>query len=124
MEKFIVISIGAVLGANARYWLSGWAAEKFGTSFPYGTLLVNLTGSLVMGFFITIISERFVVDPYWRLFIAIGFLGAYTTFSTYTYESIALLLAGQVGLGLLNLVGSSLAGTLAVTIGILLGRAL
>lgn len=124
MEKFIVISIGAVLGANARYWLSGWAAEKFGAAFPFGTLLVNLTGSLVMGFFITIISERFVVDPYWRLFIVIGFLGAYTTFSTYTYESIALLLAGQIGLGLLNLVGSSLAGTLAVTIGILLGRAL
>jgi fluoride exporter len=123
MDKFLIISIGAILGANSRYWLGGWAAEKFGTGFPFGTLIINLTGSLVLGFFMTLITNRFMVDPRWRLLVAIGFLGAYTTFSTYTYESVNLILSGQVWSGLLNLFGSSLLGALAVTAGIVLGRA-
>ena len=124
MDKFLIISIGAILGANARYWLGGWAAEKFGTTFPYGTLIINVTGSLILGFFMTLITDRFIVDPRWRLLVAIGFLGAYTTFSTYTYESANLILTGQVWTGLLNLFGSSLLGLVAVTVGILLGRVL
>jgi CrcB protein len=124
MEKFFIISIGAVLGANARYWLGGWAAEKFGTSFPYGTLIVNLTGSFVLGLFITLISDRFLVDPNWRLFVAIGFLGSYTTFSSYTYESVNLILTGQPWLGLLDLFGSSFLGGVAVVAGVLFARAL
>jgi fluoride exporter len=123
MEKFLIISLGAVLGANARYWLGGWAAERFGTTFPYGTLIINVTGSLVLGFFFTLVTERFLVDPRWRLFVAIGFLGAYTTFSTYTYESMNLLLNGQIRLGLLNLFGSSVLGAAAMLAGILLGKA-
>jgi fluoride exporter len=123
MEKFLIISLGAVLGANARYWLGGWVAERFGTTFPYGTLIINVTGSLVLGFFITLVTERFLVDPRWRLFVAIGFLGAYTTFSTYTYESMNLLLNGQIRLGLLNLFGSSVLGAAAMLAGILLGKA-
>jgi CrcB protein len=72
----------------------------------------------------TLITDRFLVDPRWRLLVAIGFLGAYTTFSTYTYESVNLILKGQVGLGFLDLFGSSIIGAVAVTAGILLGRAL
>jgi fluoride exporter len=124
MDKFLIISLGAILGANARYWLGGWAAERFGTTFPYGTLIINVTGSLILGFFITLVTDRFLVDPRWRLLVAIGFLGAYTTFSTYTYESVNMLLNGQVWSGLLNLFGSSVLGAVAVTAGILLGRAL
>ena len=124
MDKFLIISAGAILGANARYWLGGWAAEKFGSSFPYGTLIINVTGSLILGFFMTLITDRFIVDPRWRLFVAIGFLGAYTTFSTYTYESMNLILSGQVWTGMLNLFGSSILGAIAVTAGILLGRAI
>ena len=123
MDKFLIISVGAILGANARYWLGGWAAERFGTTFPYGTLIINVSGSLILGFFITLITERFLVDPRWRLFVAIGFLGAYTTFSTYTYESVNLIMSGQVWLGLLDLFGSSIIGAAAVMAGILLGRA-
>ena len=123
MDTFLIISLGAILGANSRYWLAGWAAGKFGTSFPYGTLIINVTGSLVLGFFMTLITDRFIVDPRWRLLVATGFLGAYTTFSTYTYESANLFLTGQVWTGLLNLFGSSILGLLAVTAGILLGRA-
>lgn len=124
MTRFLLISLGAVLGANARYWLGGWAAEKFGAAFPYGTLIINLTGSFVLGLFVTLITDRFLVDPNWRLLIAIGFLGSYTTFSTYTYESVNLMLSGQPGLGLLNLFGSSILGALAAIAGIVLARAL
>ncbi len=98
-------------------------AERLGTTFPYGTLIINVTGSLILGFFITLVTDRFLVDPRWRLLIAIGFLGAYTTFSTYTYESVTMILRGQIWLGFLNLFGSSILGALAVTAGILLGRA-
>jgi CrcB protein len=122
MEKFLIISIGAVLGANARYWLGGWAAERFGTTFPYGTLIINLTGSFVLGLFITLITDRFLVDPNWRLLVAIGFLGSYTTFSSYTYESVNLLLKGQTWLGLLNLFGSSFLGGLATLGGVYLAK--
>jgi CrcB protein len=64
--------------------------KRYGTRFPYGTLVINVTGSFILGFFLTLITERIVVHPYWRLFFAIGFLGAYTTFSTFTFESLAL----------------------------------
>jgi fluoride exporter len=122
MEKFLLIGAGAILGANARYWLGDWAAQKWGSGFPIGTLIINLTGSLMMGFFMTLANERLVLDPRWRLLISVGFLGAYTTFSTYTYESIDLLLSGQWQAGLINLFGSSILGILAVGIGIFLGR--
>lgn len=122
MDKFLLISLGAILGANARYWLGGWAAERFGTAFPYGTFIINLSGSFVLGLFITLVTDRFLVNPNWRLFLAIGFLGSYTTFSTYTYESVNLILKGQSWLGLLNLFGSSLLGGAAALAGIALAR--
>jgi len=85
MDKYLIIGLGGFLGANARYLLSGWAAQKWGASFPYGTLLINATGSFILGLFLAATTGRVLVDPRWRLFFAIGFLGAYTTFSTYTY---------------------------------------
>lgn len=124
MEKFIVISIGAILGANARYWVGGWAAERYGAVFPYGTLIINLSGSFILGLFMTLITERFLVNPNWRLLIGIGFLGSYTTFSTYTYESVSLLMNGQPWLGLINLIGESMFGATAVFLGFLVGRIL
>lgn len=118
----MLISIGAILGANARYWVGDWVAQRYGTAFPFGTLLINLTGSLALGFFLTLATERFLLDPRWRLVIAIGFLGGYTTFSTYTYESVNLMLNGQWFLGLLNLFASAMLGAVAVAGGIFLGR--
>ncbi len=124
LEKTLWISLGAVIGANARYWLGGWAAEKWGPAFPYGTLLINLTGSLLLGVFLTWATQRALVDPRYRLLIAVGFCGSYTTFSTYTYESLNLMLTGSWGAGLLNLLGSSGLGLAAVALGIWIGRAL
>jgi len=122
VQTTLLISIGAVLGANLRYWLGVWVGERLGTQFPYATLIINLTGSLVLGIFITLISSRFLIDPQWRIFFAIGFLGSYTTFSTYTYESIALILAGNWWLGTVNLFGSAVLGGLAAILGLVLGR--
>ena len=124
MEKFIMISIGALLGANTRYWLGDWAATHWGTAFPFGTLLINLTGSFLLGLFLTLITGRYLVDPRWRTLIAVGFLGAYTTFSTYTYESVSLIMKGQWLAGAANLLGSALLGGLAVLLGIVIGNIL
>ena len=124
METFLLISTGAILGANLRYWVGGWAAERFGTSFPYGNLIINLTGSFILGFFITLATDRLLLDPRWRVLVAIGFLGSYTTFSSYTFESMSLILDNQWLPGLLNLFGSAFLGGLAVFLGILLARAI
>jgi CrcB protein len=122
MDKYLLVGIGAFLGACARFWLADWAAQKWGAGFPYGTLIVNVTGSFVLGLFLAATTERVLVDPRWRLFIAIGIMGGYTTFSTYTYESVQLLLAGNWGAGLGNLLGNNLLGLTAAVLGVALGR--
>jgi CrcB protein len=119
MAPFLAISLGGILGANARYLVSLYVAERFGAAFPYGTFLINVTGSLVIGFFLTLAVEKLAIDPLWRLFFATGFLGAYTTFSTYTYEAAVLLRAGSYGPALLYLFGSVLVGMVGVFAGIL-----
>jgi CrcB protein len=81
-----------------------------------------LTGSLILGFFLMLTTERLLIDPRWRTVFAVGFLGAYTTFSTYTYESVSLIQAGRWELGVLNLLGGALLGALAAGAGMLLGR--
>jgi len=120
----LYISIGAILGANLRYWLADWVAQKWGAGFPYGTLLINLTGSLLVGLFLTLATERLLIDPRWRFMIGVGFLGAYTTFSTYTYESFVLLSKGQWLLGFINLFGSAILGAVGVALGVMLGKSL
>lgn len=124
MEKYILISLGAIVGANLRYLIGGWAAERFGSSLPYGTLIINLSGSLLIGIFLTYTTERVLIDPRWRLLIAVGVLGGYTTFSSYTYESVNLILNGSWGAGLFNLFGSAFLGAVAVIVGIFIGRLL
>jgi CrcB protein len=115
---YLIIAAGAVLGANARYLVGLYVADRLGTAFPYGTLIINVSGSLVIGFFLTLVMERLAADPRWRLFFATGFLGAYTTFSTYTYEAALLLRGGELGPALLYLVGSVVAGMVGVLGGI------
>ena len=115
----LVISLGGILGANTRYFVSLYVAERLGALFPYGTLIINVTGSLAIGFFLTLATERLSLDPLWRLFFATGFLGAYTTFSSYTYEAAQLIRDGSYGLALLYLFGSVLAGMVGVFAGIM-----
>lgn len=87
---YVLISVGAVAGANLRYLVGGWVADRLGSAFPYGTLVVNVTGSLLIGFLLTIAADR-LVAPWVRTTLAIGFLGSYTTFSTFSYETVALI---------------------------------
>jgi fluoride exporter len=114
---YLAVAAGGVLGANARYLVGLYVAEWLGTAFPYGTLLINVTGSLVLGFFLTLIGDRLAVDPLWRLFFATGFLGAYTTFSAYTYEAAILLREGAYIAALTYLFGSVAAGMVGVLAG-------
>jgi CrcB protein len=124
METFLLISLGAILGANLRYWIGSWAADRLGTSFPYGNLIINLTGSFILGFFMALAVERLLLDPRWQIFFAVGFLGSYTTFSSYTFESMSLIMESQWVPGLLNLFGSAFLGGVAVFLGMLLARAI
>jgi CrcB protein len=122
VDKYVIVGLGGFLGACARYWVSGWAAEKWGASYPFGALLINVTGSFLLWLFLAATSERLLIDPPWRLLLAVGFLGAYTTFSTYTYESVQLLLTGNGWSGIAILLSSNLLGLLASVRGIALGR--
>jgi fluoride exporter len=121
---YLLICIGGFLGANARYLVAGWITERFGATFPYGTLVINASGSFVLAFFLIFISERLPVHPYWQLFFAIGFLGAYTTFSTFSFETFALIHERSYLLAVANMLGSVLLGLTAVVAGIIVARLL
>jgi CrcB protein len=121
---FLAVSLGAILGANARYLLTLYVTARLGPAFPYGTMLINVSGSLVIGFFLTLVVERYTADPLWRLFFATGFLGAYTTFSSYTFEAAQLMRGGEYGLAFVYLFGSVLAGMIGVFAGIAAARQL
>lgn len=122
--NYLWIAVGAVAGASARYFLSGFIARNFSATFPYGTLLINVTGSLVLGFFLVYSSERVLLDPRWRLLVAIGFCGSYTTFSSYAFESFTLMEQGQWLLMGANIVASNVTCLAAVLAGAALARGL
>ena len=119
---YLVVGLGGFLGANARYLMAHWIGERYGTSFPYGTLVINVSGSFIIGLFLVLITDRYMVHPNWRLFFSVGFLGAYTTFSTYSFESLVLILSGAWFLGLINLIGSVVLGLGATLCGMALAR--
>jgi fluoride exporter len=119
---YLVIGIGGILGANTRYLVSGWAANKFGTVFPYGTFIINMSGAMFLGFLMAFLQDRAFIHPNYRLFLATGFCGAYTTFSTFTYESLMLIQNGSFLLAFANLFGSLTVGMVGVFLGFALGR--
>ena len=124
MLDILVISIGAIAGANARYLLSRYSATVLGPVFPYGTLIINLLGSLIVGFFMIWTSERVLVDARWRLLVVVGFCGAFTTFSSYAFESMAYLAQGQWLLMLINVLSNNVLCLAAVLAGMALARVL
>jgi CrcB protein len=124
VKDFLAISVAAVVGANLRYVLSRLAVREFGPVFPYGTLIINILGSFILGLFLIWTTERVLVDPRWRLLVAVGFCGSFTTFSSYAFETMSLFEQGQWGLMLANIFSNNLlclGGTLA---GMAVARAL
>ena len=124
LARFLWIGAGAVLGANSRYLVGLWAGSCLGVGFPYGTLWVNLTGSFILGFLAAAVSGRLNISTEVRLFLVVGFLGSYTTFSSFSVESLTLLESDSAWLGLLNLLGNNLGGLACALLGVFLARSI
>ncbi len=119
LRQCLLVGAGGFLGAVARFLLNVWATGRYGNQFPWATFGINVSGSFLLGLLMTLFLARFLSDP-WRLFLMVGFLGAYTTFSTFEYDSARL---GLSWAALGNLLGSVAAGYGAVWLGIRLGEA-
>ncbi|HZQ21497.1 MAG TPA: fluoride efflux transporter CrcB [Terriglobales bacterium] len=124
MSEYLIVSLGAIFGACSRYYLSRLAAKTLGPVFPYGTLIINVTGSLIVGFFLVYASERVLLDPRWRLLVVVGFCGAFTTFSSYAFETMAYFEQGQWHLMLTNVLTNNLLCLAAALGGMALARVL
>ena len=110
------------MGALARYVAASAIMTRFGGKFPLGTLVINVTGSFLIGFLMTMLTERFKLDPNWRLLLVVGFLGGYTTFSSFEWETYSSVRDGGLWTGMLNVVSSVMLGYVAVTLGSVLAR--
>ena len=124
MKDFLAISVAAIVGANLRYLISRLAARELGLVFPYGTLIINIVGSFIVGFFVIWTAERVLVDPRWRLLVVVGFCGSFTTFSSYAFETLAYFEQGQWGLMLTNVLSNNLLCLGGALAGMALARAL
>lgn len=120
----IAVSLGAIPGALSRYYLTVLFSRRFGASFPYGTFFINLSGSLLMGFFATLIVDRAITSQEWQLFITTGFLGSYTTFSTYALDASVLLRGHHRAKALFYWLGSSILGGVCLEVGIAFAKLL
>ena len=117
MQKYLLIAIGGALGSIARYAVGAAVTSRMGLRFPYGTLVVNFTACLVIGFTLTFLGNRSDLNPAWRFLIPVGFIGAYSTFSTYEWETLATLRNGAFAVAALYAVGSLVLGLAATWCG-------
>jgi len=122
LNRYLLIAIGAALGANARYLVGVWAGNRLGADFPYGTFMVNTAGSFVLGFLLALGIERLQLSPEARLLLVVGFLGSFTTFSSYTVESLNLWREAGLWPSLLNIAGNNLVGLFCAVLGAALAR--
>ena len=122
--RLIWIGVASLFGGVTRYLVEGWVSSATRTSFPWGTFAVNATGSFLLGFIFTVLTERFLPHSDFRVAVTIGFVGSYTTFSTFAFETFRLAEDGAVALATLNIAASIAVGVIAVWLGIVAGRAL
>jgi CrcB protein len=122
VRTIAAIAVAGALGALARYGLEGLVSRRNPGAFPWGTFAVNVSGAFVLGLLFTVLTEHLAVAPWLRVATTVGFLGAYTTFSTFSLETYRLIEDGAIGLAVVNAAGSVAAGLLAVYGGIVLGR--
>ena len=124
MQKYLLIAVGGALGTIARYWVGSTIGSRMGIRFPYGTLVVNITACLVLGFTLTYMGKRADLNPAWRFLLPVGFIGTYSTFSTYEWETLSTIRSGAFALAALYAVGSLVVGLAAVWCGAALAEAL
>jgi CrcB protein len=124
LDRYAMIAVGGALGALARYQLAAMIQARIPAGFPWGTFVVNVSGCLIMGIAATLLTDRLVVHPNWRFLIPIGFIGAYTTFSTFEYETFRAVSDGAWLIGGLNVLASVVAGYAALWLGVVLSRAI
>jgi fluoride exporter len=113
LQKYLLIALGGALGSIARYWIGSAVSGRMGMRFPYGTLLVNLTACVIIGFTMTYLGTHLEINPAWRFLIPVGFIGAYSTFSTFEWETLSTLRSGAFLLAAIYVGGSVVLGLLA-----------
>lgn len=124
MQTVLLISIGAVIGANLRYFVAQYVSRLIPASFPLGTLIINISASFILGFFLIWTSERVLADARWRMFIAVGFCATYSTYSSYAFETFALFEKGEFSLAALDFLVTNGVCFAAVALGAALARSL
>jgi fluoride exporter len=117
LQKYLYIAIGGSLGSIARYWVGSTITNRMGTKFPYGTFVINITACIIIGFSLTLFGKRAELNPAWRFLIPVGFVGAYSTFSTYEWETLSVLRSGAFLIAALYAVASFILGLAAVWCG-------
>ena len=117
MEKYLIVLLGSGLGGLCRYVIGNWIMVQYGGRFPLGTMIVNISGSFLVGLLMVLLTERLQLNPNWRLFLIIGVLGGYTTFSSFEYETLQAVRDGARWMGLLYVTGSVVLGYAAVWLG-------
>jgi len=122
LQTILLISLGAIIGANLRYFVAQYVAKLLPSNFPYGTLIINSSASFILGFFLIWTVERVLVDPRWRIFVATGFCATYSTYSSYAFETFALFERGQWLMVALNILATNVVCFVAVVLGAVLAR--
>ncbi len=122
MTKYLMVGLGGALGSMLRFWAGGVISNRLGIRFPYGTFVINCTGSFLIGFIVTLLAERTHWSPNWRYLIPIGFIGGYTTFSTFELETFRSSQDGEMLVASLNILLSVIVGFFSVWLGVITGR--
>lgn len=124
MQKYLFIALGGSIGSIARYWVGSTISSRFGTKFYYGTFVINLTACVIIGFALTVLGKRTDLNPGWRYLVPIGFVGAYSTFSTYEWETFSSIRTGAFFIASLYALASLFLGLAAIWCGVLIAEAI
>jgi fluoride exporter len=124
MAKYVTIAVGGAIGSMLRFWVGACISGRMGARFPYGTFVINITASFLIGLVMTVLAEKTPWNPNWRYLIPIGFLGGYSTFSSFEYETFRVFQSRELLVAGLNIILSVGVGFLAVWLGVITGKAI